>query len=112
MRVGAGIALAVTLFILVPLLLIWGLVIWDIVRRQQMSVTRKVMWALACSIVFPAQIVYLLVRPQHGRAELAGDRHDPHARLVDAALGHEDGLLDPAGFARVVAELRGGTAAS
>jgi hypothetical protein len=104
-----GISLLVVLLVLVPLLLVWAFVLIDIVRQPQLSTRRKVLWALACTVVWPAQVVYLLVRPQRGRAERAVDRDDPHDRLVDAVVDHEDGRLDTASFTSLIQELREGT---
>ena len=110
MNGDGGIPLPVILIVQVPLLLIWAFVLVDIVRQPQMRTRRKVLWVLGCTVIWPVQVVYLLVRPQRGRAERAVDRDDPHDRLVDAVLDHEDGRLDRPAFLRVVQELRGGRA--
>lgn len=101
-----GISVAVLLLVELPLLVIWGFVLVDVLRQPAMPWWRKTLWILACSSIWPVQVVYLLVRPQRSRVEVTGPRTDPHARLVDAALAHEDGLLDDARFKRLAQRLR------
>lgn len=110
MSAGSGLPWAVVLFVLVPLALVWLVVLVDIARQPRIPTARKLLWALGCTAVWPVQVLYLLVRPQQGRAERELDRHDPHARLVDAALDREAGRIDAAAFARVAADLRSGPA--
>lgn len=112
MNPDVGIRTYIILMVQVPLTLIWAFVLIDVMRQPQMRTRRKVAWAIACSVIWPMQLVYLLVRPQRGRAERAVDRDDPQARLVDAVLDREAGRLDVASFEQVVAELRAGRSAS
>ena len=65
------------------------------------------MWVISFSLIWPLLIVYLLTRPVQGRFERAQSRDYPHARLVDAALAHEDGRIDDAQMASLVRALRG-----
>jgi hypothetical protein len=65
-------------------------------------------WGLLFSVVWPLLVVYLLTRPVQGRFERQESRDYPHARLVDAALAHEDGVIDDAQLGSLVRELRGG----
>lgn len=106
-----GISAWVFLMVLVTLGLVWLVVLLDIVRQPQLTTRRKVLWGLGCTLVWPVQVVYLLVRPQRGRAERAVDRDDPHHRLVDAVLDHEEGRLDTPSFVALVGELRRGSGA-
>jgi hypothetical protein len=50
--------------IAIPLLLIWVLTLVDIVRRHDLSGSRKVLWALVVLLVpIVGVIVYFVVRP-------------------------------------------------
>jgi hypothetical protein len=104
--------LAVVLLVQVPLILIWLVVLVDLVRRPDLPVWRKLLWMVGCTILIPLLAVYLLVRPQRARGELAGPRSDPHSRLVEAVLDHEAGLLGEDRFGRIVGELRTGSRSS
>ena len=106
----SDISLPMILLVVVPLLLVWAFVVVEILREQQLPVGRKVLWVLACTLVWPMLLAYLLLGPQRGRAERAvdqGERDDAHDRLVDAVLAHEDGRIDAGTFARTIGELRG-----
>lgn len=106
----SDISLPMILLVVVPLLLVWVFVLVAILREQQLPVGRKVLWVLACTLVWPMLLAYLLLGPQRGRAErVAGhrDRADPHDRLVDAVLDREDGRIDANTFRRTIAELHG-----
>ena len=95
------------LFIALPLLVVWVIALIDVVRQPRMSRRVKWLWVVSFSLVWPLLAVYLLTRPVQGRFERHESRHYPHARLVDAALAHEDGRIDDAQMRAVVRELRG-----
>ncbi|MCU0263413.1 MAG: hypothetical protein MUF09_07030 [Candidatus Nanopelagicales bacterium] len=97
---------AYLLVIVIPLFAVWVLAVVDVVRQPHMTTRVKWMWALSFSLVWPLLIVYLLSRPVQGRFERAESRDYPHARLVDAALAHEDGRLDDAQLADTIRQLR------
>lgn len=100
---------AALLIIVLPLLLIWVFVIVDVLRQPRVSRLRRAVWIVACTLVWPMMIVYLLVRPTQGRAVPHGsgtDRTDPHARLVEAVLAHEQGRLSDEAMAAVETDLR------
>lgn len=96
--------LSLLLVVQVPLLVIWLYVLWDI-SGQNMTIGGKLLWAGACSIVWPVQIVYLLARPQRGRAERGARRRTRHARFVRAVLDRECGEVDRVTFVATVAQL-------
>lgn len=101
-----SVAVLLLLFVMLPLLIIGLLVIVDIIRQPTMKAWKKVAWVAACFFVWPMQIVYVLVRPQRGRAEVHEVADDPHARLVAAVLDHESGTLSDVQFQRIAADLR------
>lgn len=90
-----------------PLVIVWVVVMVDLIRRSPMSRAARLAWGVACTFVWPAMIAYLLIRPTRGRLEVAPARHDPRARLIDAALDHEAGRLDDAAWVEMVGQLRG-----
>lgn len=50
--------------IVIPLLLIWVLTVVDVVRRHDLSASRKVLWALVVLLVpVVGVIVYFVARP-------------------------------------------------
>jgi hypothetical protein len=79
--------------LLVALLAVWMIVVIDIVRRPGMRRAARLGWLVACTLIWPAQVLYLLVRPQRGRVEETAQRTDPHARLVAAVLERDSGRL-------------------
>ena len=99
---------AYLLVIVIPLFAVWLITLVDVVRQPHMSTRGKWIWVISFSLVWPLLAVYLLTRPVQGRFERQESRDYPHARLVDAALAHEDGVIDDAQLASVVRELRGG----
>jgi hypothetical protein len=103
-NVSLGVYLVV---IVIPLFLVWVIAVVDVVRQPHLSTRSKWTWGLLFSLIWPLLVVYMLTRPVQGRLERAESREYPHARLVDAALAHEDGRLDDEQMARLVRELRG-----
>jgi hypothetical protein len=91
----------------IPLFLVWVIALVDVVRQPHMSTRVKWTWGVLFSLIWPMLIVYLLTRPVQGRFERAESRDYPHARLVDAALAHEDGRIDDQQMASLTRELRG-----
>lgn len=92
--------------LLLALLAVWLIVVIDIVRRPGMRRSARIGWLLACTLVWPAQVLYLLVRPQRGRVEETAQRSDPHARLVSAVLERGTGRLTDEEWRRQVRALR------
>ena len=97
---------ALMIVVWIPLLVVWVIVLVDLIRQTSMSTRSRWLWAIACTLVWPAMIVYLLMRPTRGRLETAEARTDPRARLVDAALAREAGRLDEAAWSVTVTGLR------
>ena len=98
-----SVALLIVLWI--PLLVVWAVVIIDVIRRQDLRPTAKAFWAAICTVLWPAMIVYLMLRPTRGRLEDPEGRDDPQARLVDAALRHESGAIDDAQWEAILRTL-------
>ena len=98
--------IALLIVVWIPLLVVWVVVMVDVIRRQDLGAAAKTLWAVVCTLVWPAMIAYLMLRPTRGRLEDPEDRTDPHARLVDAALRHEVGGIDDAEMATIVHDLR------
>jgi hypothetical protein len=98
---------AYLLVIVIPLFAVWLISVVDVVRQPHMATRVKWIWVISFSLVWPLLVVYLLTRPVQGRFEREESRDHPHARLVDAALAHEDGRIDDDQMAAVVHTLRG-----
>ncbi len=98
---------AYLLVVVIPLFAVWLIALVDVVRQPHMSRRVKGLWVMSFSLIWPLLVVYLLTRPVQGRFERQESRDYPHARLVDAALAHEDGRIDDAQMASLVRELRG-----
>lgn len=99
--------LAYLLVIVIPLFAVWLISVVDVVRQPHMSRRIKWIWVISFSLIWPLLVVYLLTRPVQGRFERQESRDYPHARLVDAALAHEDGRIDDGQLAATVRDLRG-----
>ncbi len=98
---------AYLLVIVIPLFAVWLISVVDVVRQPHMSRRIKWIWVISFSLIWPLLVVYLLTRPVEGRFERQESRDYPHARLVDAALAHEDGRIDDEQMAAMVRDLRG-----
>lgn len=98
---------AYLLVIVIPLFAVWLISVVDVVRQPHMSRRIKWIWVISFSLIWPLLVVYLLTRPVEGRFERQESRDYPHARLVDAALAHEDGRIDNEQMAAMVRDLRG-----
>ena len=98
---------AYLLVIVIPLFAVWLISVVDVVRQPHMSRRIKWIWVISFSLIWPLLVVYLLTRPVEGRFERQESRDYPHARLVDAALAHEDGRIDDEHMAAMVRDLRG-----
>jgi ABC-type nickel/cobalt efflux system permease component RcnA len=94
------------LFISLPLLVVWVIAVIDVARQPRMTRRVKWLWVVSFSLIWPLLALYLLTRPVQGRFERRESRDYPHARLVDAALAHEDGRIDDVQMASLVRELR------
>lgn len=99
-----SVALLIVLWI--PLLVVWAVVIVDVIRRRDLSPTAKAFWAAICTVLWPALIVYLMLRPTRGRLEDQEERDDPQARLVTAVLLHEAGGITDQEMDTTTRELR------
>ena len=97
---------AMLIVVWIPLLAIWAFVMIDLVRQRRLSTTARVIWAVVCTLLWPAMIAYLMMRPTSGRIDAAERRTDARAVLVDAVLEHEAGRIDDAEMARVTSSLR------
>ena len=97
---------AMLIVVWIPLFVVWAVVVVDVLRRRDLGTARKAIWILVCTLLWPALIAYLLLRPTRGRLEDPEMREDVHARLVNAALQHEAGEIDAAELAEIVQGLR------
>lgn len=99
---------AMLIVVWIPLLVVWAVVVVDVIRRQDLGPAAKAFWAAICTVLWPALIVYLMLRPTRGRLEDPEKRDDPQARLVAAVLLHESGAIDDTELESIVRELRHG----
>lgn len=101
-------SVAMLIVVWIPLLVVWAVVIVDVIRRRDLRPAAKVLWVAACTLLWPALIVYLMLRPTRGRLEDPDKRDDPQARLVAAVLLHESGAIDDAELESTLRGLRHG----
>jgi hypothetical protein len=97
---------AMVIVVWIPLLVVWVVVMADVIRRRDLGTAGKALWMVVCTVLWPALIAYLLLRPTRGLLEDAEDRDDRHARLVNAALLREAGAIDDAEMSGIVNGLR------
>lgn len=107
-----GDSTALLIVVWLPLLVAWIVVLSDLFRRSDLTMGVRLVWGLLCTLLWPALIVYLLVRPTRGRLELAEHRSDRQARLVSAVLDHESGRLTDDEMTALVRNLRTTSGAS
>lgn len=98
--------LAFLVVVWVPLVVVWLVVLVDVVRRRDLSTSAKALWMALCTLVWPAMLAYLLLRPTRGRLEDPEERDDAQSRLVNVALQHEAGDLDDAEMESILRALR------
>lgn len=94
------------LWLLVGVLCVWVVVVVDILRQGHLRPWAKLAWIAGCTLVWPLQMVYLLVRPQRSRLDEPEDRSDGHARMVQAILDREAGRIDDHEWAERLRTLR------
>ncbi len=101
-------------FVLIPLALLWGLTVMDIILRPGMSVLGRFAWLIVVlALPLFGALIYLLSRPTTDRIELPGPRAftGPSGSLSGdlAKLGdlHRDGVLNATEFAQAKAKLLG-----
>ena len=97
---------AMLIVVWIPLLAVWTFVMVDLVRQRSMSTAARIVWAVVCTLLWPAMIAYLMMRPTSGRIDVLEQRTDPRARLVNAVLEHEAGRIDDAEMSRITSSLR------
>ena len=95
------------LFVVIPLVAVWLIVLIDIVGQPRLSTRMKLVWGLGCSLLWPLLIAYWITRPVQGRIERTQAGTSPRDRLVGAVLDHEDGRIDDAQMSAIVSQLRG-----
>lgn len=97
---------ALLVVVWIPLLAVWILVIVDLIRQTTLSLAARWGWGIVCTLVWPAMIAYLLMRPTSGRLVTADHRTDPRARLVDLILDREAGRIGADEMAVEITALR------
>lgn len=93
------------LVVWIPVMVVWAYVMVDLARRRETPPATRITWAVVCTLVWPALIVYLLTRPTSGRIVELEARSDGRAQLVAAVLDHEAGRIDDARMAAITAGL-------
>ncbi len=100
-----------TLVFVLPMIFVWVVVVLDITVRRDLSPLGRIAWLAAVTLVWPAMILYLLLRPVQGRlirqSAVRREHPDRRQRLVDAAVDHRAGRLTAQEFASLAERLRG-----
>jgi hypothetical protein len=78
-RLGAALSVLLSL----PILAAWAFSLYDIVRRGDIPVVRKVVYAVLVVVVVPLSLLYLLSRPTSMVRHRGRDRPDWREDLVD-----------------------------
>lgn len=100
-------ALFVMLF-LIPLAIVWGFVVVDLVRRTDITARKKILWAGAVVLLAElGAVIYLLARPLQYPGDRADDQSgsDVTAEFVAAAESHRRGDLVDADMTALKAAL-------
>jgi hypothetical protein len=97
-------ALMIAIFV-VPLILLFGYAMIDVVRRPAVGVGPKVLWLIAfCVFPIVGPLVYLVINPPGSReteARLAGDQTTRAAELMSLSSLHDQGKLTDEEFRQV-----------
>ena len=98
------------LVFVLPMIFVWVVVVLDITVRRDLSNGARIAWLAAVTLVWPAMILYLLLRPVQGRlvrqSAVRREHPDPRQRLVDGAVDHAGGRLTAQEFASLAERLR------
>lgn len=80
-------------FVGVPLFIVWVITLLDIARHSG-SPQRKILWSLACTVVWPVIIAWYLLRPTPGRLAAASHQTDDRRQeAVSAVLARSNGQI-------------------
>jgi len=107
-RVVADAEVAVSLLLSLPLLVVWGFALFDIVRRPDLARVRKAVWGAVVLLVFPATLLYLLARPTslvRHRDRGSDDWRDRLVRRLESGPGPPP-VLGPREEAELLARVR------
>ena len=99
--------LMIAIFV-VPLIVLFGYAVYDVVRRHDIRVLHKSLWLIGF-IVIPiiGPLVYLVIRPPGTTAQeaaMAGDEASRTKELMELADLHDRGKLTDAEFEHVKAQ--------
>jgi hypothetical protein len=102
------------LVLVLPMVFVWVVVVLDVTVRRDLSQRGRIAWLAAVTLVWPAMILYLLLRPVQGRlirqSAVRREHPDRRQRLVDGAVDHAAGRLTAQEFASLAERLRRPTA--
>ena len=82
-RLSDDAQIVVSLLFSLPILAVWAFALYDIVRRPDLKVIRKVVYSVVVVLVFPATLLYLLSRPTSIVRHRERQREDWREDLVD-----------------------------
>ena len=75
----------VSLLLSIPILVVWGFTLFDISRRSDLVLARKLVYSVIVILVFPTALLYLFSRPtsivRHRERNRPDWRNDLMARL-------------------------------
>jgi uncharacterized membrane protein len=97
-------AVLVAIFV-VPVILLFGYAMLDVIRRPGMGVFARVLWIIAfCVVPIVGPLVYLVINPPGSRdmeERLAGGESSRAAELASLASLHDQGKLTDEEFRQV-----------
>jgi hypothetical protein len=89
----------VGILVFLPAVAVWAIAVADLVRRRDIGRRRRIVTAVAVTVLFPLALLYLLGRPPSSvrlGPETAGDPRTPLVARLEA--GRPDpGAVEPAG---------------
>lgn len=103
---------AFIVFLVVPMLLLWGLIVMDLLRRTDLSTSKKLLWALIALILAEiGALIYIACRPlRYPEDRVSSDvDSEPIAHLIRAAEAYRRGELSDADMTDVKVRLLAGS---
>lgn len=98
-------SLLLVVFVALPLLLLWGAVLVDLISRSDLSILARVAWAAATFLTeHVAVLAYLIARPLRYPEDRAS-AHPGVENLIAAVTGREQGTVDESGVQSVKARV-------
>ena len=99
----------ILIFIVVPVIILVGYAVWDVIRRHDFGVAHRAVWLIVfCLFPIVGALVYLVIRPPGTTAQeeaFASDATSAATELTKLADLHDRGKLSDEEFSHLKAQI-------